>query len=383
MDASPSPSAHTQAGVGLLEDVSKEMRAPLNHMLAMAGLLQRQSLTAEGRAQVDVLIDSATALSGMLANAVDLCRAESGGLVLARERVGLRDMVDEIQLQGLARAAENGLGLSVAYTGAIDIAADLDPARLRQVYGALIGAALKSTVRGAVEAGLEARRQGARVLLKGYVRDTGPSLPPNLRAPQGWEALEARGGGLDLAVSHRTLEAMGARVWAENNKGAGVVLRFEFEAPASRPAAATPEEAEAAAARTALRGHVLVVDDNATNRMVARTLVEMFGCTAETVGDGVEAVEAVSRRAYDLVLMDIRMPRLDGVGAALAIRALPGPESGTPIVALTANADPEDVKRYLAAGMASVVEKPIKADRLLSALAEALAAQPGRAAVAA
>lgn len=106
--------------------------------------------------------------------------------------------------------------------------------------------------------------------------------------------------------------------------------------------------------------------------MVAQTLVEMFGCTVETAEDGQQAVEAATRTRYDAVLMDIRMPNMDGVAATRAIRSLPGPERGTPIIALTANADPDDARRYLAAGMASVVEKPIKADRLLSALSLAL-----------
>ena len=114
------------------------------------------------------------------------------------------------------------------------------------------------------------------------------------------------------------------------------------------------------------------MDDNATNRVVAQALCEMFGCTSETAEDGVEAVECVKERRFDLVLMDIKMPRMDGVQATEAIRALPGPERSIPIVALTANADPEDAKRYLAIGMAAVVEKPIKPERLRMAMNAAL-----------
>jgi len=118
--------------------------------------------------------------------------------------------------------------------------------------------------------------------------------------------------------------------------------------------------------------HVLVVDDNATNRMVAEALCEMFDCTSETAEDGVEAVEAARTGRFDLILMDIKMPRMDGIAAARAIRSLEGPESMTPIVALTANVDPEDARSYLAAGMCCVVEKPIKPDRLLQAINIAL-----------
>jgi CheY-like chemotaxis protein len=110
--------------------------------------------------------------------------------------------------------------------------------------------------------------------------------------------------------------------------------------------------------------HILIVDDNATNRMVAEALCEMFDCTSEQVADGVEAVEAAKSGRFDLILMDIKMPRMDGVTATRAIRELPGRAGSAPIVALTANADPNDVATYIAAGMQDVVEKPIKPERL-------------------
>ena len=106
--------------------------------------------------------------------------------------------------------------------------------------------------------------------------------------------------------------------------------------------------------------------------MVAQALCEMFGCTSETVEDGVEALEAVRERAFDLILMDIKMPRMDGVQATSAIRALAGPARDVPIIALTANADPDDARSYLAAGMCNVVEKPIKPERLRQAINDAL-----------
>jgi CheY-like chemotaxis protein len=116
-----------------------------------------------------------------------------------------------------------------------------------------------------------------------------------------------------------------------------------------------------------------VVDDNATNRMVAETLCEMFECTAESAVDGVEAVEAAATGRFDLILMDIKMPRMDGVAATRAIRSLDGAPGRVPIIALTANADPDDASAYIAAGMNGVVEKPMKPENLLHALQEALA----------
>jgi len=120
--------------------------------------------------------------------------------------------------------------------------------------------------------------------------------------------------------------------------------------------------------------HILIVDDNATNRVVAQALCEMFGCTSRTAEDGAQALEAVKARPFDLVLMDIKMPVMDGVEATLAIRALPGPERNIPIVGLSANADPDDARYLLSIGMAAVVEKPIKPELLRQAMNYALSA---------
>ncbi|MDP8916553.1 MAG: response regulator, partial [Pseudomonadota bacterium] len=378
--------AATRAKGQFLSVMSHEMRTPLIGVLAVAELLQRQPLRADGRAYVRTIVESSERLMRLLSDAVDLSRADAEGLDLAVQPTSLRDLMDQVQALWLARACEDGVGLSVTYSGEPGLTAELDPVRLKQVFSNLIGNALKSTRRGGVEAGLEASREGGRLRLRGHVRDTGPGLEP-------WQLSEIfepfvggrpRGGdgaGLGLAICRRVLEAMGGRIWAENNAGAGAVLRFEFDAPACETQEETAEREQAEAAPT-LGGRVLIVDDNATNRMVAQTLVEMFGCSVETAQDGVEAVEAVVRNDFDAILMDIRMPRMDGVDATRAIRALPGPERATPIIALTANVDPEDARRYLAAGMASVVEKPIKAERLLAALSEVLA-PPGDPAVAA
>ena len=138
------------------------------------------------------------------------------------------------------------------------------------------------------------------------------------------------------------------------------------------PLAPLAAQAPAAPIDSIRPAHILVVDDNATNRMVAQSLVEMFDCTSEVAEDGLEAVEAARSGRYDLILMDIKMPRMDGVQATRAIRALTGPARDIPIVALTANADADDARRYLTIGMAAVVEKPIKPDCLRLAINLAL-----------
>jgi CheY-like chemotaxis protein/signal transduction histidine kinase len=363
----------TRAGARFLDMVSRDLRAPLNGVVAMAELLERQPLPADARTCVGAVLERGATLSRLLRDAVELSRAETCSFALAPEPTTLRDLMDEVQVAWLPRAVENGLGLSVNYAGEPTLAAELDAGRLKQVFGALLAHGLGVTRRGGVEAGLSAAPVDGVVRLSAFVRDSGPGLR-FAEADDASGSLD-RPATLELAICRRILEGMGGRIWTENNTGAGSTVRFELDAPAPK---ATPAEtaAEKAGARPVLRGHVLIVDDNATNRMVAQTLIEMFGCTVVTAEDGVEAVAAVGRTHFDAILMDIRMPRMNGVEATRAIRSLPGPERGTPIIALTANADPDDARRYLASGMAGVVEKPIKADRLLGAMIDVLGDAP-------
>ncbi|MBS0361272.1 MAG: response regulator, partial [Proteobacteria bacterium] len=148
---------------------------------------------------------------------------------------------------------------------------------------------------------------------------------------------------------------------------------FTFTAPLHwlpKPQEASPVAGPVEAAGGAL--HVLVVDDNATNRMVAQTLVEMFGCTCEAVEDGAAAVEAAATGRFGLILMDVKMPGMDGVEATRRIRSGRAPGSQAPILALTANADPADAAFYRVCGMNGVVEKPVKPERLLEAMSAVL-----------
>src|SRR5581483_2475861 len=136
--------------------------------------------------------------------------------------------------------------------------------------------------------------------------------------------------------------------------------------PALEPPIAAPAEVGPISA------HVLIADDNATNRLVAETLCQMFECTSESVEDGKAALEHAQTGRFDVILMDIKMPVMDGLEATRRIRALPSPAASTPIIALTANADPFDAQSYLAQGLDAVVEKPIKPDLLLAAINQAL-----------
>jgi CheY-like chemotaxis protein len=211
-------------------------------------------------------------------------------------------------------------------------------------------------------------------MISGRIRDGGAAASHDLtRLLEGAAALDHGGdlqSGIDLMLAQAIVAAMDGQIHVEANQGPGVTITFELRTDAARQE--DRQQSANALTKEARAAHILIVDDNATNRMVAETLCEMFGCTSEEAVDGVEAVEAATRRNFDLVLMDIRMPRMDGVTATRTIRALAGRAGQVPIIALTANADPEDISAYLAAGMNAVVEKPIKPEVLLAAIEDAL-----------
>ena len=358
--------------------MSHELRTPMNGVLAVAELLRRQPLGAQAQAHVSTIVESSETLLRILQDALDLSRAEAGELELTIQPTPLRALMDDVQALWAPRASQDDVSLMISYEGDTDLAAQVDGVRLKQVFNNLIGNALKFARNGVVEARLKARAEGDRIRIEARVRDDGPGVDPE-RVDAIFEPFVhgsgPDGAGLGLAICRQIVDRMHGRIWAENNAGRGATFSFDLDLPRAAVATVpTAEVSDLVELSNVTNPHVLIVDDNATNRIVAQALCEMFGCTSETAEDGVEAVEAVRERRFDMVLMDIKMPRMDGVQATRAIRALDGDAGRVPIVALTANADPDDALAYMAEGMAAVVEKPIKPERLRLAMHAALAA---------
>ena len=356
--------------------MSHELRTPMNGVLAVAELLRRQPLNAQAHAHVTTIVESSETLLRILQDALDLSRAEAGELELHAEPTPLRALMDDVQAMWAPRASQDNVTLMIGYEGDTELAAVVDAMRLKQVFNNLIGNALKFARNGVVEASLKATASGDRIRLEARVRDDGPGVDAD-RVDVIFEPFVhgsgPDGAGLGLSICRQIVDRMGGRIWAENNAGRGATFAFDLEVERTRVEAAPASNIQSLSdLEMTTSPHILIVDDNATNRVVAQALCEMFGCTSETAEDGVEALAAVQERQFDLVLMDIKMPRMDGVQATQAIRALTGPVSAIPIVALTANADPEDAKKYIACGMAAVVEKPIKPERLRMAMNAAL-----------
>ncbi len=349
--------------------VMADVRQQMDGVLALTDQLGRQRLTPDGEACVAGVAEAAESVRRMLEAALDLKGVGREGPDLKLEPIRLRELMDEVEARWQPRATTAGVTLLVSYDGDPEASAMADRKRLLQIFDGFIGEAVAAQARGAVEAGLHVHATADGMLLEGRVRGPRDSAWDESDTDTRVRAIEARLGlevALGALLARRVLKSFDGQLRKEANAGASDTAAFELLL------APTPEAVEGPAEDPGRAAHILVVDDNATNRMVAQSLVEMFDCTSESAEDGEEAVEAARTGRFDLILMDIKMPRMDGIAATRAIRAIPGPVGATPIIALTANADPDDAEAYLAAGMNGVVEKPMKPEHLLAALQQAL-----------
>ena len=370
--------------MAMVERMAVDIGAHLDGVLAITERLEQQRLTPDASAFVRAIGDTSRDMGATLGRAIDLHRSANGQLAFKPAPIRLRDFADAVEGRWAARAQEGGSTLLVSYDGDPECGVEVDGDRLLQVFDILIENALAAG-RGMIETRLTARAEGDRVRLEGQVRDNTAGADERLARvddPLGAAHQQDRSEmalGVGMALAHRVLRAMGGPLRAEANRGAGLTVAFSLSLTPAAAGAGASGAPEAVAGRAA---HILIVDDNATNRMVAEALCDMFDCTSEQAVDGVEAVEMAKSGRYDLILMDIKMPRMDGIAATRAIREMGGRAGSAPIVALTANADPADVQSYVAAGMQDVVEKPIKPERLAVVLSALLGEGEGEEAAA-
>lgn len=361
--------------------MSHEIRTPLNGVLGVAALMERELTQDALRPYVRTILDSGQSLLRLLTDALDMSRAEAGLMTFETGVVSLETVARDLAALWEPRAAEKTLSLSVTCDLADATHVDADEVRLKQLLNNLIGNAIKFTPAGEIVVTLSARVDGGDARLTVTVDDSGPGIAEDTAATifdpfnTGRAGREGAGAGLGLAICRQIVERMNGQIGVERSPFGGARFAFDLRLPLAAdtvtaedaPAEPTPHETL----------HVLVVDDNATNRFVAGKVLELFGCTHETAENGQEAVDRVRTSRFDLVLMDVKMPVMDGIQATRAIRGLPGPVAALPILALTANADPRDEADYLAAGMDGVAQKPIQPDVLLDAIRRVLAATPG------
>lgn len=374
--------AGERAKADFLAVMSHEMRTPLNGLIGSMDLMRRTGLSAEQTELMGVMESSGDILLGHVNSVLDLSRAEAGAIRPEKADFDLDRLVDEIvaNQSGLAAAAGNRL-TAEALSGPIGMVQG-DRARVGQVLLNLVGNAVKFTRGGTITVETERlpASPAAPHLVEIRVADTGIGIPEaDLdRIFEDFVTLDPSygrtvgGTGLGLGIARRLARAMGGDIGAESEPGEGSLFWLRLPLPPASANVALPEDAPEAVPGDPPPGpprHVLLVEDNATNRFLLRRFLEAGGHRVTEAADGIEGIAAAGREAFDLILMDISMPRMDGLAATRAIRAGDGPSARARILALTAHALPEEQARFRAAGMEATLTKPIGQSALLRAVA--------------
>ena len=352
-----------------LANMTHELRTPLTAVLGFSRLIEKQvGLPDETRLHIGRVMNAGEALMFTINDLLDFSKLEAGQVEIRPRPISLAALVRETADLLIVQAAEKRLALEVEIGADVPEMVLADPDRIRQVLLNLVGNALKFTDQGHVK--LRLRR--AEEELEFSVLDTGLGLAPEALAGlfqrfaqvDGGHSEERRGTGLGLAICKGLIEAMGGMIAVESTLGQGSC--FWFNLPLRIAHEAAPPTVEDEAASVAGR-RVLVVDDNLANRLLVRSILSTFGVLVWEASDGLEAVEMTGRDDYDLVLMDLRMPGLDGVEAARRILAAAGAGPSTPVLAFSADRE-IDLHDGLFQG---AVAKPIDPEALLLAVARA------------
>jgi signal transduction histidine kinase/DNA-binding NarL/FixJ family response regulator len=379
----------TEAKSAFLAHVSHEIRTPLHVIMGLGNLLLRDAGDSVQRDRLMQVLAASEHLLAIVNDLLDLSKIEAQRLVLNQIDFRLRTVIDNVVNIVGGQAREKGLTLSVDVVPEVrDMALTGDPLRLTQVLVNLCGNAVKFTDKGTVAMSVvRLAENDTKVTLHFTVEDTGIGMTSaeleHLFEPftQGDRStIRERGGtGLGLAISQQLIGLMGGRIRGDSELGAGSSFSFDLVLP--RAQSLPNEPVPAVEPPTVLAGRrVLLADDHRLGRAVLSEMLRDLGCTVDVAADGTEALARARENSYDLILMDIEMPGMNGLDATRAIRLLPG-HAATPVVALTANVLSEDRGRCFAAGMTGHLGKPVTPAALTAALhrylSPAAVASPG------
>jgi len=378
--------AADRAKTVMLANMSHEIRTPMSGIIGFADLLAATPLSSGQQDYVENIRSSAYALLALINDILDLSKIEAGRLELESAPVDLKRLVEDAVGLLAVRAAEKHLRLVFTIDPSAPAAILSDSARLRQVLVNLLGNAAKFTDRGGVSLSVAAtmEKDGSH-RIDFAVSDTGPGIPAEHRERifESFRQVDASisrkfgGTGLGLAICRSIVQQMGGAIEVESRVGSGSTFRFWIPARAvARSEVAAVRKPGIAGARSSglapLR--VLVAEDNPVNRKLAQAVLRELGYQPDFALNGVEALDRIAVHDYDVVLMDVQMPEMDGLEATRRIRREHPAERQPRIVAMTAAAFPEDRKLCLDAGMDDYVSKPMNMEELIAALGRVPAA---------
>jgi PAS domain S-box-containing protein len=360
--------------------ISHEIRTPLNAIVGVAHLLGMTELSERQKKYVRTLRSSSDNLLALINDILDFSKIAAGKVTLEERVFDLRETVHGIIVGMQVKVDEKGIALELGFDRAVPARLAGDPVKIGQVITNLLGNAIKFTEKGYVRLSVEVvGREGDDIRIRFAVRDTGIGIPAD-RLPHIFEdftqvsydiGMKYGGSGLGLAICKKLVELHGGQILVESELGKGSAFSFviAFKVAAIEEAAAPPD------APGALEGaRVLVVDDNEVNVFVLTGFLQNWGAVCDVAGSGKQAIERAGETDYDAILMDLRMPDLDGYEAARRIRALDVPWAATaPIIAVSASTRMGQGDAIAEAGFSDFVGKPVNPDILLARLTAILA----------